>query len=394
MPRVLVLTSTFPRRAGDTVPSFVLSLCQAVQQRGWTCEVLAPHAAGLQVTDDMDGVRCRRFRYAPESLEQLAYGGGMLANVRGARWRLLLLPVFLLSQFFHAAAMLPRGQSPLVHAHWIIPQGVVAALLKRLLWWRRIRLVITAHGSDVNEDMGGVARRVSTWALRQADVVTAVSGPMCRRLVAMGVDPARVRPGPMGVDGARFSPPDAAATRAGVVFVGRLVASKGVEHLLHAFSQLGDAALRLRIVGDGPLRPDLEALVHRLGIDRQVEFLGAQPAANVPRYFREAALCVVPSLAEGLGLVVAEAMACGCPVVASDLPAIRDLLTPDVTGRLAPAGDPVALADAMRRALGEPDVSRRLAAHAILHVREGYGWAGVALNYENVYRTALAADQA
>ncbi len=392
--RVLVLTSTFPRHEGDTLPSFVLRLCQAMEREGWDSWVVAPHASGLKVIDRVGGINCWRFWYAPAQLEQLAYGGGMLANVKQAPWRWLLLPPFLLMQLLAAIVLLHKSRATLIHAHWLIPQGLTAALLKRFFWWRDIRVVMTSHGGDLHARMGGVAGLLLRWSVRQADRVAVVSHSMRELAIAAGVAPDRVVVASMGVDTEKFHPPAARNdARQGIVFVGRLAEKKGVKHLINAFSSLRASLpdVRLKIVGDGPLRSAIEGQVDQLGLTAYVDFVGAVSPDRVPSYFQRAAVFVMPSIVaadgdqEGLGLVAAEAMSCGCPVIAHDLPAIRDLVIHEETGLLVMPGDEQALAAAIMRLMKDDVLRRQLVASAASHV-SFYSWPEVAHRYGELYR--------
>lgn len=395
---VLVLTSTFPRGADDTIPPFVLHLCQALKKQGWSSWVLAPHAHGLKTRDEVGGIPCRRFHYAPARWEQLAYGGGMLANVRAERWRWLLLPSYLLSLLLHAAWLIGRRDIRIVHAHWIIPQGVVATLLKKIFWWKRIRVVITAHGGDLYSRFGGLAASLMRWSMCEADVLAVVSEAMRAEAIAWGMPEDKVVVASMGVDTQCFLPPAGEAVRArrDIIFVGRLVEKKGVTHLLAALHLLRQrkSAARLRIVGDGPLRPLLEQQVQELGLAEAVDFLGAKPPAEIPAFFQAASLFAMTSVVapngdqEGLGLVLAEAMACGCPVVAHELPAVRDLVRHEETGLLTPQNDSPALADAIERLLQDRTLSLRLTEAALVHVRRNYAWPAVAENYSRIYQAS------
>lgn len=384
--RVLVMASTFPRFAGDSMPAFVLRLCHAMEQEGWQSLVLVPHARGLARRDALEGVPVRRFRYAPAALERLAYGGGMLANVRAAPWLWGVVPFYLVAMLLSALWLLRRERIRVVHAHWIVPQGLVAAVLKRLLG-ARLHLVMTAHGSDLQASMGGLVHRLRVWALRQADVLAVVSEGMRELALAAGVRPERVVVAPMGVDTRRFHPPLPAEDRSGVLFVGRLVEGKGLDILVEAFARLAPQhpALRLVVVGDGPLRPGLEARVVALGLGERVAFVGARTAEGVAIAMRGAAVLAMPSLAEGLGLVAAEALACACPVVASDIPGVRDVVRAEETGLLVPAGDAGALADALAQLLADPARAAALAAGGRAHVEAEFAWPAVARRYRRLY---------
>jgi glycosyltransferase involved in cell wall biosynthesis len=158
-----------------------------------------------------------------------------------------------------------------------------------------------------------------------------------------------------------FTPPPASATRdtRHLVFVGRLVEKKGVRYLLDALASLADAYpdLRLTIAGDGPLRRELERRAVDLGIAERVAFLGGVAQASLPELYRRATLAVFPFVVaadgdqEGFGLVIIEAMGCGCPVIANDLAAVHQSIDAGVTGVLAPPGDVAALAAAIAGSL-------------------------------------------
>jgi glycosyltransferase involved in cell wall biosynthesis len=145
-----------------------------------------------------------------------------------------------------------------------------------------------------------------------------------------------------------------------VLYVGRLMAEKGVATLLRAMPLV--PAARLVIVGGGAERPRLEVLARELGIETRVEFRGGVSDRSVlAAIFREAALFVLPSHSEGLGCVLLEAMAAGVPIVATDVGGIPELIENGVNGLLVPAADVHALADAITRALADSDLRRSLA---------------------------------
>ena len=141
-PRLLVLTSTYPRWRGDSEPGFVHELARRLAVT-FEVTVLCPHAPGAARRERMDGVEVERFRYAPAALETLVPGGGVLPNLkrRPAKW--LLLPGFLLGQAIATRRALARLGPDVVHAHWIVPQGAVMALLAAL--GRRVPWLLTSH---------------------------------------------------------------------------------------------------------------------------------------------------------------------------------------------------------------------------------------------------------
>jgi len=391
---VLVLSSTYPRWSQDTVPAFVHELCSRLTDE-FSVHVVTPHSEGAQRYEEMDGVKIHRFVYAPPALERLVYPGGMLTNVRLHPWTVLLLPFFFLSLLWVTLRVARRQDVVLLHAHWLIPQGLAVLLLRPLL--RRQSLLVTSHGADVyglRGDLFGYLKK-KVWAV--ADAVTVVSKAMVKEVTGM-IDPARLSVAPMGVDlQQRFVCSEPIEGRSDVIFVGRLVEKKGVDVLLRGVAELAPefSGLRLRIIGDGPYREDLLRLTDKLGIASQVDFIGAVPNDQIPGWLNRHAVAVVPSVVaaggdqEGLGLVSVEAMGCGCAVLASDLPAIHDVVEQGRTGLFFEPGNPRALADGLRRLLANEELRCELAAAGGLSVREKFDWSSVAAKYRDIYQRLL-----
>lgn len=340
--RVLHLTSSFPRHATDHVAPFLLDLARAQRAAGLEVRVLAPHDAGAARATDIDGIGVRRFRYAPSGMEVLAYRGGLMGRVRTRA--VVLLPFFLLTFAAGACWQVLRWRPDVVHAHWWLPAGVCGLPAARLL---RRPLVITLHGSDARllslPVIGALGRRV----LRAADLVAVVSTDL-GRVVESTVLPDRltelVLPVATAPDVVRPLPP---APPVRLLAAGRLSREKGFDVLVRAVDRaVADGHdLRLTLVGDGPERAALLALAAPLG-DR-VQLLGAMPRAALWALMDEAHAVVVPSRREGLGLVAAEAMARGRPVVASQVGGLPELFGSADAGLLVPSEDVAALASAL-----------------------------------------------
>lgn len=392
--RILVLTSTFPRWAGDAQPPFVLELCKRLSA-AHDVLVIAPHCAGAAGEETLgERLAVRRFRYAPQALELLAYGGGILENLRRARWRYLLVPLFLLAECAAARRAIRQLRPDVIHAHWIIPQGAAGALARLTAGAGGVALVCTSHGADLFALRGPLGSFAKRWVLRRVAALTVVSSAMKAHAEHLGAASQAVRVMPMGVDARQRFCPDEAAQRSAheLLFVGRLVRKKGVTHLLEAFAIARRKApeARLTVLGTGPLEEALKSRARELDIAGAVTFGGAVPNADLAPHYRRAAALVMPSVVaddgdqEGLGLVMAEALACECPVIASDLPAIRDLVEDGVTGLLARQGDASDLADKIVALLRDPVGSRGLARHGREVVLERFDWQTVAQGYEHL----------
>lgn len=387
-PRLLILASTYPRWPNDHEPSFVHALARRLTDR-FDVVAVVPHAPGAKRHEMMDGVTVSRYRYAPASLETLVNDGGIAANVRGAPWKWLLLPSFILMQWFEAWRLSRKGS--VVHAHWLIPQGLVARMLRR-------PTLLTCHGADVFSLRGKAASLAKKAALASADAVTVVSEAMVDPVVRLS--PAIVPVvRPMGVDLANaFTPGEGVRDIAHLLFVGRLVDKKGLDVLLRAMPAVVARypAARLTIVGHGPLDATLRADVVQRKLSTHVSFTGPLTQDQLVPLYRSASVFVSPFRAtasgdqEGLGLVMVEALGCGCPVIASDLPATRDILMGTPGCVMVAPEDAGQLADALIAMLDAPAPAQQAALVGARIMRERFDWTAVARGYGDLLQGLAA----
>jgi len=379
---LLVLSSTYPRWRGDTEPGFVHELARRLVDR-FDVTVITPHAAGAARREKMDGVFVRRFRYAPVRLETLVHHGGMLTNVRRSPWKWLLVPWFLLGQGMALLGVLRCWRPEVVHAHWFLPQGWLAACMVG-----KVPLLVTSHGADLFGLRGRIAARMRRHVIHRAAALSVVSEAM-RRRVLEEVPGVCARVMPMGVDcEGRFFPDTSMRDIDTLLFVGRLVEKKGLRHLIAAMPAILESRLgvTLDVIGSGPCRAELDGQVAALGLQEHVRFLGGLAQDDLPRHYRRATLLVAPFVEadngdqEGLGLVVAEAMACMCPVLVGDVAAVQDLVS-EATGVRVDASNRDVLASAIVSLLQDPSRRDRLARQACRHVLQNYAWSGVADRY-------------
>lgn len=389
----MVLTTTYPRWNGDTLPAFVHELSRRLATQ-FEVTVLAPHCAGAATREIIDGVHIVRFRYAPERWEVLCYGSGMIEQTRKHPWLRLLLPWMYLR--FLASAVLLHWRQPVnvVHAHWILPQGIVATLLRYLTG---VPFVVTCHGGDVTALRGPIARWLRRWVGNASRTIAPVSQHLFSVIHGEGVAREKLTCAPMGVDVMQtfLRENNTSDPRVGAIFVGRLVPKKGLLTLMAGFAKLGEQyrAEGLTVIGAGPERVAAERLAASLGISTQVRFLGSMENAAVAPHLRRARMLVAPfEIApdgdqEGLGLVVVEAMAVGTPVITTTMPATRDAAIPDQTALVCPMGDAIALAAAMQRVFMEPDMAAAMAARAHHHVIHQFSWENATARYAALLRS-------
>ncbi|MGC2416028.1 MAG: glycosyltransferase [Stellaceae bacterium] len=272
----------------------------------------------------------------------------------------------------------------LIDAHYFYPDGVAAVLLGRTLGRP---VVITARGTDLNLiSTYAVPRRWIQWAAKQAAGLITVSNGLTRRLEALGVAPQRVRMLRNGVDLAVFHPFDREAARRALGFtrptllaVGNLVPLKRHFLIVEALAQLEN--IDLAIVGDGPERPQIEALARKLRVADRVRLLGRRPQESLPEIYSAADLLVHPSLREGWPNVLLESMACGTAVVVANFDGVADIVTSPEAGRILAEATPRCLAETVRDLLAAPP-----ARAATRHYAEGFDWQSTTAGQIELFR--------
>lgn len=318
--KIAVLTTSYPRDANDTAGRFIADAVERLRAAGVDVAVVSPAS----------------FRHYG-----IAYGHGVIANLRQAPWRAALLPAFLAS--FVRAARRAARDADLVHAHWL-PAGAVAMATGK-------PYVVHLHGSDV--ELAKRTPRLAEPVFRRAETVVCVSSALAeeaRRLGATDVDVIPNGVEPPAVVGEEAEPAE-------VLYAGRLAPEKGVVELVEAAQ-----GLNLVVAGDGPLR------------SRVPQARGFVPPDELARLYDRAAVVACPSLREGFGVVCLEAMAHGRPVVASAVGGLLDLVVDGETGVLVPPADAVALRAALERLLGDRELRRRLGAAGRRRAVERFSW--------------------
>ena len=385
-PRILCVTSNFPRWAGDSTTPFVLRLAQDLQERGWAVDVLAPHASGAAKRERIGGIHVERFRYMwPDSAETICYQGGALVNLRNNRSNAIKLPALVIAEWIAVLTRLSTGKYDLLHSHWILPQGFVGALSAR---WLGIPHVITVHGSDVFALKGSVLRLFKRFSLGAADAVTVNSSATETAVKAIDASISSIERIPMGVS---VYLPDRKADAVKaikkkyqhgsgplLVFLGRLVEGKGCLDLLHAIGLLRSDIpdVRALIIGDGQDRNTLEELSNHLGLSQNVYFIGWVQPSEVHNYLMAADIFVGPSKTgkdgsvEAQGLTFLEAMVARTPVVASRVGGIVDSVIDGETGILVDEGSPDQIAAAVLRIASDNQFRSDLVNAGYIHATE------------------------
>jgi len=371
MLRVLTLSSLFPRPAEPTfgvfverqtlglaaLPGVALEVVAPVGLPPWPLS-LHPHyasRAGLAEQEQWKGVTVHRPRF--RAWPKLNRAGTARAMARA------LLPML--------GALRTRFAFDVIDAEFFWPDGPAAMMLAGALG---VPFSIKARGGDIQESgtRPGIAAQMKA-AARAADGLLTVSAALRDSMTALGMPGERIRIHHTGVDHDRFRPADRAAAKAAMgvagpllVTAGWLIPPKGQRLTLAALAHIPEAILL--VVGDGPDRKALEGLARKLGVAGRVRFLGNRPHDELPALLAAADAMLLPSASEGLANVWVEALACGTPIVISDVGAAREVVDRPEAGRIA-ARDPAAIAEAVRSILADPP-----AQEAVRKAAERFSW--------------------
>ena len=332
--KVVVLTTSYPRDERDVAGLFVRDAVEGVRALGVDVDVVSPAS----------------FRHFG-----IAYGHGIVGNLRRRPWLALLVPLFLFS--FARAARHASRDADLVHAHWL-PSGLVALATGK-------PFVVQLWGTDV--ELARRARWLFRPILRRARLAIVASEYLADAARQLGAREVRVIPSGIEIPEAVGEP----AEPPHVLFVGRLSPEKGIYEFLEATEGLPRV-----IVGAGPV--DVP------------EAVGFVPHDDLGSYYERAAVVCVPSRREGYGVVAREAMAYGRPVVATAVGGLVDAVEDGVTGVLVAPSDIAAMREAMTRLLADDALCARVGAAGRACAATAFSWRRSATLLIRVYRDLIA----
>ena len=389
--RILVLTSTFPRWKDDEDPPFVFELCKRLRAH-YQVHVLAPHYPRSKTEEYLSGIYVQRFHYFIKPWERLAYQGGILSNLKHHPWQYGLLPFFFMGELFTLIRLLKKYKFHLIHAHWLIPQGLVASLA-RLFIRSAPPLICTSHGSDLFALQGNINKIVKRYIVSNSKAVTVVSNAMRNEILKLNVDHEKVYVISMGVDlQNRFTPPEIRNNIGSILFVGRLVEKKGLRYLIEALPLIlkKHPKVCLRIAGDGPEKDNLKSRCIQLGISDYVHFLGAMKNELLPALYQSSNVVVFPSVtAEGFGLVLVEALGCQCAAVVTDLPAFQDIIIDGKTGLVVSQKNIQQIAEKVILLLNDYELGRSMGIEGRRFVLKNYDWGIIEQKYVDLIESIV-----
>ncbi|MFA6098188.1 MAG: glycosyltransferase family 4 protein [Patescibacteria group bacterium] len=388
--RICVLTTSFPTEERGYHGFFIFEQAIQLARRGFQIEVVAPNSSYPAKSIDEKNLHISRFNYfIPHRLQRVAYGSGIVNNLKKSLLAKLQLPFFLL--FYFIQSFKSARQCDILHAHWL-PSGLIAVICGKLL---KKPSIVTIHGSDLNSfSKSLVFKKICVVIFKRINRIIVVSESLKHAVEGLGADPGKVLIIPNGIPDAEvfLSLPVKKQCDYRLLWVGRLIPEKNVEMLLNCFIKIKKSFPKssLVLIGDGTERSRLQKFAGQHGIAGSVVFSGFRKRDELPEYYKDADIFVLPSKNEGFGVVALEAMASAKPIIASDVGGLREIIKNGHDGLLVSPSDSDGFVEKISQLFNNEDYRRRLSENARKSAVERYSWDNITRKLTTLYTQCLA----
>ncbi len=395
---IVIFTSSYPRFPGDGTAPFIQSIAEHQTKLGHHVEVVAPFDPEV-ITETQPLVKVHRFRYIwPASGHIMGHARALEGDVSLRPLAFILVPFYLLGAFLKLMQVTRRQNTQIIHVNWVLPNGPAAAIVTAM---RGVPYVVSLHGSDMFVSQRNfIFRLVTRWVFRRAAAVTACSRELFHAAKQLGA-PEEIHLLPWGADPDVFLHKKSKGSHSKdeilIIALGRFVYKKGFEILLRAFAELAPRYPNVELIigGAGPLRKSLGALADSSGLLDRIEFPGRIPWDQVGEFLSRGDIFVLPSVKDehgnldGLPTVLLEAMACGLPVVASNIGGVNLVVNDGENGLLVTPNDVLSLTTVLERLFQAPKLRQELGTAAREAVVSTHNWDAVAYNLTEIFEDIL-----
>jgi glycosyltransferase involved in cell wall biosynthesis len=381
------MTSVYALGENDRNGSFLVESNRHLRDRGVDVRVFAPSYEGRK-NHTVAGVPVYRFRYFPKRWENLTHMRGAPNRIRNPFY-LFVAFFYILSGLVQSVWFCLKNDFDVLHVHWPFPHGIWGYFASRMTGRP---MVLTFHGAEILlSKKFFFVKYFLRHALRNAEAVVCNSSYTAGEVAKLTDKPVHVVPFGTTVE-TRPVKKDPNKPVKKILFVGRLIARKGLDHLLRAMPLIAARVpVHLDVVSDGDKGPEWKALAQELGLGGLVTFHGIVDNKALEQHYAEADVFVLPAIVdergdtEGLGVVLVEALSFRTPVVASNVGGIPDVIKDGVTGLLVPQKDSQALADAVVRVLQDPALAEAVAEGGLRHARDYFDWGRITAQLMDIY---------
>ncbi|CEL25138.1 glycosyltransferase [Methanobacterium formicicum] len=389
--KIGVITSAYPDYEDDPHGIFVHRLMKEIAKKGHEVHVLAPYTGG-ETEYTLEGVHVERFHYFyPRRFEKLSGRAGMIDNVKEGFLVKIQVLTFLFFNVIHS--ILKLRKMDVVHVQWPIPNGLGAIFLKKIYG---IPYINTIHGEEVHLSKRYHLLFALRWLVNNSSKTITNSTATRKFCLEAGLDGDKIDVIPFGVDTDFFRPLEVYKDENifQILSVGYLIERKGFEYLIRAMPLVLEKhnQARLKIVGSGPLESKLKELIYELDLGDEVEIVKNVSDEELLMIYNSSDLFVLPSIVdsqgntEGLGVVLLEAMACGLPVIGSDVGGIPDVINEKWTGFLVRPKNIQDLFNNITYLIENGDIKEKVADSGNKKVKVIFNWNSLSNQYLWVYR--------
>ena len=399
MVKVCIITHSYPRFEGDWKANFIESLAKAYARQNVDVTVFVPYIVNSNLTlGTIDGVRIVKFKYLPFAwLHTIGCGNSMKADLRMNIQDVLLMPFFLMVGTLRFSSLLRREKFDLVHAHWAVPNSLVA-IIGKFFASSHAKIFSSFPGSDVTviTRLGRFGRMLAK-IIAKSDYLSCNSSDLKEELVKAGFNKNKIDFVIYGVDQEKifFSDRERAHLRhtlgisegdTVLLLVGRFVPKKGFSTAFQSLKYIAESNknIKLLVVGDGPLKGEYLSILRKNHTEPFVIFAGEVPTQALVQYYSACDIFLMPSQrlpSDGLNVVVPEAMACGRAIVASNAGGNDLVVFHGVNGYLHDENDPQQLAEFVIKLIERPELAKEMGQNSLKLIRERFNWDTIARYY-------------
>ncbi len=391
--KILHITSVYPVSEGDPYGMIIANLCETIHKKNADICVLSPRSSSDEPVQNRNGILIYRFPYMPfRKLEKIPGTSGILFAVKTSFVAFVSLPFFFFFELIYGIKCIRREKITIIHSHWILPHGLIGAILSALF---NIPHVSSVHGTDLSIlNKSGLLKIYLKFLTMHTDMITTNSSFTMNHISNNTDCPLKIIP--MGVSKEWLEteiPMHKERPYKQIIFVGRLIPLKGVHTLISAIDIINkrNYNIRLVIIGKGPELKSCILQVEKLQLSDMVIFKDFVSHDKLKKYYIESDLFVLPSQeingqTEGLGVVLLEAMAVGIPVIGSNTGGIPDIIKDNVNGLLVKPGDPEDLAKAIINIFENETLADDFRKAGRKTIEEKFSWEIIADSFIEVYR--------
>lgn len=372
--KICFVPTMFPKYKGDYYGSFVFNDAKTLVKRGLEVHVVTQHNPDIPYDEIMDGVHVHRFKWLePKKFKALVHFNGLIDNFR--------LLTYLISLFFNLLRIVRKYDIDIIHAHSVIPTGLMGVIVAKIV---RKPIIITSHGMDItNFENSSFFKKLIVFSLNKSNGSIAVSENLAEKMRSLGTNPNIITVLRNGVDTTRFTPLKNKDLRKSykikdeeilILFVGYLDSFKGIFEIVNAFNKIkkDNCFAKLMIVGTGPKKNELKNRVLDLGLEKSVILTGNVEPEKIHTYYQASDIFVLPSYTDSGGppLVFIEAMACGLPVIGTDVGGIPEGIKNGINGFIVPSKNVDELAKKLEVLIKNEDLRKEFGINSLRKIRE------------------------